>query len=106
MQIPELCRIWRISPHMVADLARATNNNIEQLSLEFVMYTMLPYFRRIEEKATELFKPEERKRFFVRFNYESLLRADSKARAELYSILLQNGVYSRNEVRALENRNS
>lgn len=106
MQIPELCRLWRISPHMIADLERATNNNIEQLSLEFVMYTMLPYFRRIEEKAVELFKPEDRARFFVRFNYESLLRADSDARSKLYSILLQNGVYSRNEVRALENRNS
>jgi hypothetical protein len=35
-----------------------------------------------------------------------LLRADSQARAQLYSIMLQNGVYSRNEVRALENRNS
>lgn len=104
-QIAEICRLYRISPHMVADLERATNNNIEQLSLEFVMYTMLPYFRRIEEKAQQLFKPADRGRFFVRFNFESLLRADSVARAQLYSILLQNGVFSRNEVRALENRN-
>jgi HK97 family phage portal protein len=105
-QIGELCRLWRISPHMVADLERATNNNIEQLSSEFVMYTMSPYFRRIEEEAQQLFKPEERARYFVRFNYESLLRADSAARASLYSILLQNGVYNRNEVRSLENRNA
>jgi len=104
-QIPEICRIWRISPHMIAQLDRATNNNIEQLSLEFIMYTMLPYFRRIEEKTRQLFKPADRNRFFVRFNFESLLRADSVARAQLYSILLQNGVFSRNEVRALENRN-
>lgn len=105
MQIPELCRLWRISPHMIAELERATNNNIEQLSLEFATYTMMPYFRRIEEEARMLFKPEERARFFVRFNYESLLRADSQARAQLYSILLQNGVLNRNEVRGLENRN-
>lgn len=105
MQVPALCRLWRISPHMVADLERATNNNIEQLSLEFIMYTMLPYFRRIERKAIELFKPADRRKYFVQFNFESLLRADSNARAQLYSILLQNGVFSRNEVRALENRN-
>ena len=105
LQIPELCRIWRIPPHMIASLERATNNNIEQLSQEFVTYTMMPYFRRIEERAQQLFKPGDRSRFFVRFNVESLLRADSQARASLYSILLQNGVYSRNEVRALENRN-
>lgn len=104
-QLPEICRMWRISPHMIADLERATHNNIEQLSLEFVMYTMLPYFRRIEERTRQLFIPKDRERFFVRFNFESLLRADSVARAQLYSILLQNGVFSRNEVRQLENRN-
>lgn len=104
-QVPEICRLWRISPHMIADLERATNNNIEQLSLEFIMYTMAPYFRRFEERMRELFKPADQRRFFVRFNYESLLRADSTARANLYSILLQNGVYTRNEVRQLENRN-
>lgn len=104
-QSPEICRMWRISPHMIADLERATNNNIERLSLEFMIYTMLPYFRRIEERARELFVPADRKRFFVRFNYESLMRADSQARAQLYSILLQNGVFSRNEVRQLENGN-
>ncbi len=106
MQIPEICRIFRISPHMVADLERATNNNIEQLALEFVAYTMMPYARRIEEEAQQLFTLSERRKYFVRFNFESLLRADSTARAQLYSILLQNGVYSRNEVRGLENRNS
>lgn len=105
-QVHEICRLFRISPHMIADLERATNNNIEQLSLEFVMYTMLPYFRRIEESAQKwLFKPAERGQFFLRFNFEGLLRADSVARAQLYSIMLQNGVYNRNEVRALENRN-
>lgn len=105
MQIPELCRIWRISPHMIADLQRATNNNIEQLSLEFIMYTMAPYFRRYEERMRELFKPADRGRFYVRFNYESLLRGDSESRGALYSIMLQNGVFSRNEVRVLENKN-
>lgn len=105
MQIPEICRVFRISPHMVAELERATNNNIEQLSLEFVMYTMLPYFRRIEERVQQLLVPADRGRFFARFNAESLLRGDSVARAQLYSILLQNGVFTRNEVRALENRN-
>lgn len=103
MQVTEICRLFRIPPHMVADLQRATNNNIEQLSLEFLMYSMLPYFRRIEESARKLFKPADRTRFYIRFNRESLLRADSIARAQLYSILLQNGAVSRNEVRALEN---
>ena len=101
----ELCRLFGIKPHMIAALERATDNNIEKLSLEFVMYTMLPYVRREEIAARKLFKPADRSKYFYRYNFEGLLRADSVARAQLYSILLQNGVYSRNEVRALENRN-
>lgn len=102
----ELCRLFGVKPHMIAALERATDNNIEKLSLEFVMYTMLPYLRRDEVGARKLFKPGQRSEYFYRYNFEGLLRADSVARAQLYSILLQNGVYSRNEVRALENRNA
>ena len=39
----------------------------------------------------------------MRFNYEGLLRADSKTRAEVHQIEVRNGIRSRNEVRALEN---
>ena len=101
----EICRLFNIKPHMVASLEQATNNNIEQLSQEFVSYTMMPYMRRDEEAARKLFKPGDRSTYFYRYNADALLRADSAARAMLYSILLQNGVYNRNEVRALENRN-
>lgn len=104
--VVEICRLMGIKPHMVAALERATDNNIERLSLEFVMYTMLPHMRRDEAAVKKLLKPADRDKYFYRYNFEGLLRADSVARANLYSILLQNGVYSRNEVRALENRNS
>jgi HK97 family phage portal protein len=103
--VVEICRLLGIKPHMIASLEQATNNNIEQLSLEFITYTMLPHIRRDEVAARKLFKPGDRSKYFYRYNFEGLLRADSAARAQLYSILLQNGVYSRNEVRALENRN-
>jgi HK97 family phage portal protein len=104
--IQEICRIYRIPPHMVADLTRSTNNNIEHQALEFVMHSLLPYLTRFEYSASKhLIKPEERRKYFLRFNVEGLLRADVKSRGEFYSIMLQNGVYSRNEVRLLENRN-
>lgn len=104
--IQEICRIYRIPPHMVADLERSTNNNIEHQGLEFVMFTLQPYLTRIEDSAQRwLFSARDRAKYFLRFNVEGLLRADAVARAQLYATLLQNGVYSRNEVRALENRN-
>lgn len=104
--VDEICRLYRVPPHMVAKLDRATFSNIEQQSLDFVMYTILPYLRRFEQSMGKwLLDAKDRKRLFVRFNFEGLLRADSAGRAQLYSIMLQNGVLTRNEVRALENRN-
>jgi HK97 family phage portal protein len=101
----QICALLNIKPHMVAILEQATNNNIEQLSQEFITYTMMPHMRRDEIAARKLFKPGDRSTYFYRYNADSLMRADSAARAMLYSILLQNGVFNRNEVRALENRN-
>jgi HK97 family phage portal protein len=104
--VVEICRLLGIKPHMIAALERATDNNIEKLSLEFVMYTMLPHMRRDEVAVRKLLKPADRERFFYRYNFEGLLRADSVARAQLYSIFAQNGIRTRNEIRALENLNT
>lgn len=104
--VTEICRFYRIPPHMVADLDRATFSNIEQLSQEFVTYTLMPYLTRIESAVARwLLKPEEWGKVFLRFNFEGLLRADSAGRATFYSQALQNGWMNRNEVRAKENLN-
>lgn len=106
-QLTEICRLYRIPPHMVADLSRATFSNIEQMSLEFVTFTLMPWLTRFETSiARWLLKREDRAHFFARFNFEGLLRADSKGRAEYYTAALQNGWMNRNEVRAKENQNS
>lgn len=104
--VQEMCRFYRVPPHMVADLERATFSNIEQQSLDFVMYTLLPYFTRIEASAAKwLMTIEERRKYFLRFNFEGMLRADSAARVAFYNGALTNGWMSRNEVRAKENLN-
>lgn len=107
LTVQEICRIYRMPPHMVADLSRSTNNNIEQQGHEFVTYTMMPYLTRIERSAAKaLLKPGERQSIFMRYNVDALLRADATGRAALYSSALQNGWMTRNEVRAKENLNS
>lgn len=104
--VDEICRFYRVPPHMVAQLAKATFSNIEQQAQEFVSYTLLPYFARFESSALKwLFSPEDRRTCALKFNVEGLLRGDSAARAALWPVMLQNGVMSRNEVRAKENLN-
>jgi HK97 family phage portal protein len=103
-QINEICRIFRVPPHMVADLTKSSFSNIEQMSLDFVQFTLMPYLVRREQSAAKaLLKPAELGKVFIRHNFEGLLRADSAARAALYTVMLDKGVKTRNEVRALEN---
>lgn len=99
----EICGIFGVPPHLVGNLERSTNNNIEHQSLEFVMYSLARYLSRIEAATTRwLFPVAERSRFVLRFNVESLLRADAETRANLHSTYVQNGVMNRNEVRRIE----
>lgn len=106
LSIQEIARLYRMPPHMIGDLSRSTNNNIEQQSLEFVMYTLQPYLRRIEMSVAKwLMKPADRLKYFYRYNVDGLLRADAATRAELHSKYVGNAIMSRNEVRAIENLN-
>lgn len=104
--IPEICRGFRISPHMVADLSRATFSNIEHLALEFVQHTMMPWITAWEKAVRRcLLTPAEKDRYFAKFNVNGLLRADYKTRMEGYASALQNGHLSIDEVRDYEDLN-
>lgn len=100
----EICRFYRVPPHKVFDLARATWSNVEQMNLDYVTDCLLGWATRIEhELNAKLFTQAEiAQGFYVRHNLAAFLRADSKARSESYSLALQNGWMKRAEVRALE----
>lgn len=103
-QIDEIARIFRVPPHMVGDLEKSSFSNIEQQSLEFVKYTLSPWITRWEQAIHRaLFSDVEKKRFFVRFNVEGLLRGDYKSRMDGYAVARQNGWMSANDIRELEN---
>lgn len=105
-QVPEIARFWRIPPHMLADLERATFSNIEHQSLEFIIHTLQPWLIRWEEALSwDLFRESERGEFYVKFNLGGLLRGDVKTRSEAYSIGRQWGWWSVNDVREMEDRN-
>ncbi|MBO6542303.1 MAG: phage portal protein [Alphaproteobacteria bacterium] len=102
-QVNEIARIYRIPPHMLADLDKASFSNIEHQSLEFVKYTLMPWLRRIESAInTQLIDTDG---VYAEFLVDGLLRGDVKARYEAYQIAISIGVMSPNEVRALENLN-
>lgn len=103
-QINEIARIFRVPPHMVGDLEKSSFSNIEQQSLEFVKYTLDPWVIRWEQSITRaLLSPTEKKKYFVKFNLEGLLRGDYQSRMNGYAIGRQNGWMSANDIRELEN---
>ena len=103
-QINEIARIFRVPPHMLADLEKSSFSNIEQQSLEFVKYTLDPWVVRWEQSLKRsLLTDEEKKRYFFSFNLEGLLRGDYQSRMNGYAIARQNGWMSANDIRELEN---
>lgn len=105
-QLNEIARIFRIPPHMIGDLDKSSFSNIEQQSLEFVMYTLDPWVVRWEQAIKRaLFSESEKKEYFVKFNVDGLLRGDYQSRMNGYAVGRQNGWLSANDIRELENLN-
>ena len=103
-QITDIARLFRVPPHMIADLERATFSNIEQQSLEFVMHTMTPWAERWEASIESdlLFDGEELE---IEFDFANLMRGDAASRSTYYQSGIQNGWLTRNEARIAENLN-
>lgn len=105
-QLNEIARMYRVPPHMIGDLERATFSNIEQQSLEFVNYSLMPWLVRWEQEISlRLFTAAERERLFVEFLVAGLLRGDITSRYTAYATSRQWGWMSANDVRRLENMN-
>jgi HK97 family phage portal protein len=106
-QNEEIARIYRVPLHLIQDLERSTNNNIEHQSLEFVMYTMLPWFTRWEQfiNFRLLTKEERQQGYFAEFLMNALLRGDTAARAQMLHLMRQDGVINADQWRELENMN-
>jgi HK97 family phage portal protein len=105
-QTEEICRIYRVPPHLVADLDKATFSNIEHQSISFVVHTIRPWLVRLEQAMNKaLLYPAERQRYFIEFNVDGLLRGDYESRMRGYATARQNGWMSANDIRRLENMN-
>lgn len=103
-QIDEIARIFRIPPHMIGDLEHATFSNIEEMSLEYVQYTLGPWIARLEQSMIRsLLSDAEKGTYFVKFNVDGLLRGNYQSRMQGYAVARQNGWMSANDIRQLEN---
>ncbi len=103
--IEEICRAFGVPPQLIGHTDKASSwaSSLEGMNLGFLTYSLRPTLERIEQAIRKkLLSPSERSQYSPKFSVEGLLRADSQGRANFYTTMLQNGVMTRNEVRALE----
>jgi len=103
-QVPDIARFFRVPPHKIQDLRRATFSNIEHQAIEYVGDAIQPWATRFEQ-TTGRCCLDEGSEFFVEFAMQALLRGDMKARGEFYSTAINAGWMNRNEPRQFENMN-
>jgi HK97 family phage portal protein len=103
-QLNEIARIFRVPPHMIGDLEKSSFSNIEQQSLDFVKHCINPWVTRWEQAMWQnLLSPsEQRSGLYIKFNLDGLMRGDYETRMKGYSIGIQNGFFSPNDIRRLE----
>lgn len=105
--VESICRWFRVPPWMVGHTEKSSSwgTGIEQQMIGFLTFTLGPWLRRIEQAISkDLLTPGERIRYYPKFNVEGLLRADSAGRAAFYGVMVDKGILTRDEVRALEDR--
>lgn len=100
MAVEEIARIFRVPPHMIGVTTPGAMSyaSIEQNNINFVVHTLRPYIVKIEEAYSTLLPADS----FMKFNVDGLLRGDFTTRVQGYSIGLQAGFYSIDDVRKLE----
>ena len=99
--VNEIARIFRVPPALLAVTTPGAMSyaSVEQLSDDFVRFTLRPLTEKIERALSTLLpRPEA----FVRFTMDSLLRGSTQARAEAYRTGLSAGYLTVAEVRRLE----
>ena len=105
--VAEFARYFDIAPHHLFDMEKSSYNNMEQMSLETVIYGLTPIVERWEQCCYRDLLTEEDKDSgrFIEFSIDGLLRGDTAARSAFYKDGIYSGWCTRNDVREKENMN-
>ena len=103
--IEEICRAFGVPPQLIGHTNKASSwaSSLEQTNQGFLTYSLNPQLVRYEQTISrKLLLPQDKYKYRPKFAVDGLLRANNTARADFYVKMTQNGLYTRNEVRELE----
>jgi HK97 family phage portal protein len=104
--IEEIARWFRMPPHKLQQLLRATFSNITEQNIEYVVDTLLPWLKRFEVEAKrKLLNSRADRSVFAEHLVDGLLRGAPRERNEAYQIQRRNGIINGDEWREKENMN-
>jgi HK97 family phage portal protein len=93
-QREEIAALYRVPMHLLQSLERATNNNIEHQSLDYIRYCLRPWAVRIEQEINrKLLKAP----FFAEHDFNAFQRGDYASQVTGMMQLRLGGVYSAND---------
>jgi HK97 family phage portal protein len=104
--VEDIARWFGISSVMINDTAKTTTwgTGIDSLIEGFYKFKLRPMLVGIEQVLKlRLLTPAQRVKYTAEFSLDALLRSNLKDRMEIYAKGGQNGIYTRNEIRQLEN---
>lgn len=105
-QVEEICRVFRVFPQMVMQADKATTYaSAEQFFLNHVIHSLGPWVERVEQTFDRDLLDGARGPLIVKLDVNGLLRGAARDRGEFYKLMIEQGVYTRNEVRKMEGLN-
>lgn len=91
--------VFRVPPHKIGDLERATFSNIEHQAIEYVTGALDPFYVAWEQAIRrDLLTTRQYPRYDIVFDREAMIRADIQSRMNAYAVARQNGIYSANDI--------
>lgn len=80
-QVQEVARIYRVPMHLLQSLERATNNNIEHQSLDYIRYCLKPNAVRIEQEMMRKLVPGKGRKIIIEHDFNDFSRGDVASQA-------------------------
>jgi HK97 family phage portal protein len=98
--VEEIARLYNIPLSMMGVPGTQSYASVEQNAIQFVTHTLRPYIEKLEWSYSRLLPDSA----FLKFNVDGLLRGDFNSRIQAYSVAIQGGWESINDIRRLEDQ--
>ncbi len=107
MNEAQICGLFRVPLQLIqSDSKTPTFASAEEFSRSYSVYGVTPDCVNYEKAIRrDLLTPQERKKYYAKFNLAGLMRGDFKSRMEGYQIAINTEILNPNEARSFEDMN-